>query len=787
MSLCSSQIAKADYTVNGNDVLYKSNDGCLRIEMCSQNMFRVTKSATAEFLPNEEWMVVKYDFDIVNFKASENAISTDELDITITDTPWRIKVQDKAGNILYNELDAKLADENNGPATTVTLQPDEHFFGFGERMDHMDQRGQNIHLNVELGSGPKPAVGGKDILRANYCPVPWFMSSKGYGIFFHTAFPTDWDMGWTSHKSYTFKADGGELDYYFIAGPSFEKMLHSYQTLTGNCPMMPRTAYGLHLGSYSGGTWNHEECTTDTYNIDLIHRMRKEKIPVDLLWLDSTWRYFNNGHFKNGGCCWEWRNTFKDPQAMIDTIYANHIDMFGLHIRSIIDDGLHTSLFTEAKKQGYVLIDDGKDGGTINFFDPKAADWWWDNAVMRVAKMGVKFVKTDCGGVYRLEGKKMSDVYPGKTNAEVHNLFTLPYAKVPYEKFGEYNNQRGFNHTREGYAGIQRYPFIWAGDWGTEWQWFEPVIRAGLNIGLSGVGYWSHCMGGFEQYSPYDTDLYLRWCQFGMFSPVSILFGMDHPRYHEPWTYGEEAMNIFTKYDSIRYTLIPYIYSNAYTMYETSRPLMTPMLYDYTSDEVTYNISDQFMFGKSMMICPVVNKGALSRPVYFPGGKWVDFWTGERIDTRRWKSFLTPQWLMPIYIKEDAIIPKQQELQYLNGDPVKELTISCYPVSSNTYRLYEDDGKSLDYKKGVYSATMITSEMKDGEWTLTIAKPTGSYKAPEHTYNAEAYLDVKPSAVTVNGKALAEGTGWTYDEELRQLKVFTTATNSKKDVVIKAK
>lgn len=125
-------------------------------------------------------------------------------------------------------------------------------------------------------------------------------------------------------------------------------------------------------------------------------------------------------------------------------------------------------------------------------------------------------------------------------------------------------------------------------------------------------------MGGFEQYSPYDTELYTRWVQFGMFSPIAMVFGMDHPHYHEPWTYGPEALANFIKYDSLRYTLIPYIYSNAYQLYKTARPMMTPLVMDYPQDENTYQLARQYMFGPWMMVCPVTTKGALSQHVYFP-------------------------------------------------------------------------------------------------------------------------------------------------------------------------
>ncbi len=778
--------AQPTHVIEGNEVIFPSSQGNLRIQLCNDNMFRITKSADASFPEDEPWMVVRYQFDPVDFQVTsageESEIATSSLKIHVQANPWLIRVEDGNGTTVYQETDAQLSTADAGPMNECVMQPDEHFFGFGERMDFLDQRGQKIHLNVELGSGPRPAVGGKDILRANYCPVPYFMSSKGYAIFFHTASPTDWDMGWSRTNRYSYAAGGGELDYYFILGPSVESMIHNYQLLTGTAPLMPRSAYGLHVGSYSGGTWKYEECTSDQYPIDLVHRLRKEKIPFDLLWLDSTWRFFNS-RFGNGGCSFEFRETFKHPQAMIDSIYANHVDMFGLHIRSIIDNGRHNMLFDDAVKAG-VTVPGADCAGIINFFDPDAVDWWWDNGVMKVAPLGVKFLKTDCGSSLRFLPENTS----GNRVEEdrLHNLFPIAYAKAPYEKFQTYNNRRGFNHTREGYAGIQRYPFIWAGDWGSEWQWFEPVIRGGLNIGLSGVGYWSHCMGGFEQYSPHDTDLYVRWCQFGLLSPVSILFGMDHPRYHEPWTYGREAMDIFIRYDALRYSLLPYIYSNAYRMYKTSRPLMTPLLYYYWVDELRYQISDQYLFGAALMVCPVTVKGALSRPVYFPGGKWIDFWTGERIEGRQRKSFLTPPDLMPIFIKAGAIIPRQPAMQYIGEKPVDEITLLVYPDEDSSYDLYEDDGTSLDYMEGGYALTAIHSSVQGEAWQLQIDKPVGKYVPATHAYRVEGFWETHPRAVTQNGESmkelgeeadLSQQEGWFYDERWKRVMIKTRLTN----------
>lgn len=756
--------------VTGNDVMYSSGKSVLRLSICTDKMFRVTKSTDGRMPENEKWMVTKYDFGHIDFVVNESNVTTRSLKIHVDKDPWRITVTDNRGRILYKEVDSSCKDS---VCNVVTMNANEHFFGFGERMDNLDQRGQRIRLNVELGSGPKPAVGGKDILRANYCPIPLMLSNLGYAIFFHTAMPTNWDMGWSQYDRYSFSASGGDNDYFFIFGPSMESMIHSYQQLTGAAPLMPREAYGLHVGSYSGGTWKHEKEASDTYVIELISRLRREGVPFDLLWLDSTWRNFMS--LGNGGCSFEFRETFKNPKNMIEYATKNHVAMLGLHVRSLLDNGKRNTLLDDARKSGYTITD-GNTNAIVDFFSPEAVDWWWKNAAKRVTDLGVKFLKTDVGSALHFKNASLRQ-------QQMHNLFPIAYAKAPYELFAQLNGQRGFNHTREGYAGIQRYPFIWAGDWGSEWQWFEPVIRGGLNIGLSGVGYWSHCMGGFEQYSAYDTDLYLRWCQFGMFSPVSILFGMDHPRYHAPWTYGEEAQRIFIKYDSLRYALQPYLYTSAWDMYQTGRPIMAPLLYDYTQDVITYNISNQFMFGRDMMICPVTVKNALSRPVYFPGGDWVDFWSGERILGRQHKSFLTPIDVMPIFIRRGAIIPQQEAMQYIGERPVKDITLLVYPSQYSSYNLYEDDGKSMDYQKGIYALTKIESCMKNKTWQLKIHKTEGKFKPTSHQFHVIAYLDDRPSSVEVDGHTISD---WQYDDTLKRVS-FHTGKNNQEGITIRVK
>lgn len=776
-----------NYRRNGNIFTFGTPSGDVRLSFCKADMFRVQKSRDNSFPDNENWMVRHYDFALVEVavenKSNGYVLTTDKLEVSVINNPFRLAVSNKQGKVLYEEL-----PENNfyddSVKVSCVMSADEHFFGFGQRMDFLDQLGKKVYLNVELGRGVKPAIGGKDILRANYCPVPYMMSTKGYGIFFHTGFPTEWDMGWNYKNKYSYKAFGGELDYYFIYGPDFYTMIDNYTDLTGKSPMLPRFAMGLHIGTYAGGTWKNEQETSDKYPVDLAKRLRKEKIPFDIMWLDSTWRMFNNDSYGNGGATFEWRNTFKDPKGMFDSLYAQNVKMVGLHIRSIIDNGSEYKMLDRAREAG-ILYPDAQTEGIVNFFDSSAVNWWWENAVMKIASIGAKFVKTDVGGTLSLKDK--TPVIKGKESAELHNIYPLAYAEAPYNKFEEYNHMRGMTQTREGYAGIQRYPYIWAGDWGTEWQWFEPVIQGGLNIGMSGVGFWAHCMGGFEQYSPYDTELYIRWVQFGMLSPIAMLFGMDHPRYHEPWTYGQEAMDNFIKYDNFRYSLIPYIYSNAFQVYKKARPMITPLVMDYPDDKNTYNISRQYMFGPYMMVCPVTTKNALSQSVYFPGGEWFDYETGERYSGRQYKSLLTPLEVLPLYIKGGAIIPMQQPMQYVDQHPVKTITLDVYPSGQSSFNMYEDDGISLDYKKDIYAITSIKSNLDEDMWTLSIDKPKGKYKPSAHGYKIKAYWPKEPTMVTENGKKLSKlssaddlenTSGWFFEASAKRLWVGAEGDNS---------
>jgi alpha-glucosidase len=460
--------------------------------------------------------------------------------------------------------------------------------------------------------------------------------------------------------------------------------------------------------------------------------------------------------------------------------------MVGLHIRPRVDNAKKLNLLDQAKAKGFTYPENGKPGEFVNFFDQKAVDWWWQNGVMRVASQGAKFVKTDEGSAFASLANESDKVGPtGKEAEKLHNVFPIAYARAPFEKFQEFNKLRGLNHTREGYSGIQRYPFIFAGDWPSEWQYFAPVIKAGINIGLSGVGDWGHCMGGFEHLA--DPELYIRWVQFGMFSPIAMVFGMDHPGYKEPWNYGNAALKNFKKYDLLRYRMIPYLYSTQYQQYKTGLPMMRALVLQDQQDENTYDVGDQYMLGDNLMVCPVTTKGAVTRTVYLPKGNWFDYWTGKKYEGKQYVHVLTPLDTIPLFVKAGGIIPVQPEMKYFGEKKADVLTLDIFPEGKSEFKLYEDDGKSLAYQQGKFAITHINASFTGKKLELGIEKPSGNFVPEEHHYLAKIHWNgAKPSTITENDKTVAiasnssdleKSAGWFYDEKAKILWLKTASAN----------
>lgn len=742
---------------SGNTFEYKTSSASLRIEFCSPTMLRIRISPNGQFQPDEHYVVAKYDWPKIDInqkdEGSYTKLTTGKITVRVYKNPLCIALYDRENKKAINIDKTAASFEGDSVKCTKQLIAGEHFFGFGERMDCMDRLGKSVTLNVGRGQNKDNRLGAYNINKANYSPVPFFMSTKGYGLFFHTSYKSNWDIGNSSPDVYEFSAKGQELDYYLIYGPDFKDILDQYTDLTGKSPMLPKVAFGLHVGTYSGGTWGHEQLCSQDYIQLLARRLRNLGIPADVLHFDSTWRLFTEKG-GTGATTFEWRKpAFYNPKELLDTLKALHFSYVGLHIRPRFDNSSTFNYLDEAQKLGYTVKEGDRPGEIVDFFNPEAVNWWWEKGPKPLAQLGINFVKTDEGSVFGSKANESNKIGPqGETALKYHNIFPLVYAKAPFEKFSEFNATRGMNHTREGYAGIQKYPFIFAGDWPSEWQYFLPVIRAGINIGVSGVGYWTHCMGGFEQDA--DPELYIRWCQFGFFSPISHVFGMDHPGYKEPWNYGKEALNNFIKYDRLRYSLFPYIYSSAYELYKTGMPIIRSLVLEYQNDSNVYHIDDQYLFGNNFMVAPVVEKGQKSRAIYLPEGTWFDFWTGKKYTGKQTIDYAAALDQLPLLVKGGSIIPFQPVINYMGEKEVTTLTLEIFPEGTSSFALYEDDGKSFEYQKGVFTITKITCSNNKKDIEINIDKPIGKYSTPAHNYAIKIHLEKAAEKILVNGKII---------------------------------
>jgi alpha-D-xyloside xylohydrolase len=315
----------------------------------------------------------------------------------------------------------------------------------------------------------------------------------------------------------------------------------------------------------------------------------------------------------------------------------------------------------------------------VDFTNPAAVAWWQEHH-RRLLAMGVATFKTDFGETAPTDGH-----YDDGTSGNVaHNLYPLLYNRAVFEVVDAHSGGHGLIWSRSTTAGGQRYPVHWGGDSRTNFDHMAASLRGGLNFILSGFAYWSHDIGGFSGTS--DPALYARWAQFGLFSSHARAHGTSA---REPWIFGAEAEAIFRKYASLRYRLLPYIYSCAARAAETGRPLMRPLLLDYQNDPTTHALDLQYLFGDDFLVAPVFTDAA-DVSVYLPRGRWVDYWTKHSYVGPGWIVVHAPLDTLPLFVREGAIIPMGPVQQYVGERPLDPLTLDIYPADERTVSLLDD-------------------------------------------------------------------------------------------------
>jgi alpha-D-xyloside xylohydrolase len=510
-------------------------------------------------------------------------------------------------------------------AASFSLSSDEKLFGCGESFTRLDKRGQKLILwTYDAYSAQTPDM---------YKPVPFFMSSRGYGMFVHTSAPLTFDLGASYNEANVTYLGDDSLDLFFFFGRPKE-ILSEYTALTGRAPVPPVWSFGLWMGRES--YYSEDEVR------DVAKRLRAYRIPCDVVHLDVGWTEVpHRCDFKFS------ESRFNDPAKMLSDLKAQG---FRLSLWQLPYLNPKNPLHWLAIEEDYVVLtatgDPPADDAIIDMSDPKAVEWYQEK-LAGLLEMGVGLFVADFG-----EAASLSGIYAQrKSGFREHNLYPLRYNKAVAEITEEITGNR-IMWARSAWAGSQRYPVHWGGDAENTDGAMSATLRGGLSLGLCGFSFWGHFIGGFAYQSP--KELYRRWLAFGMLSSHGCCNGAP-PK--EPWEYGEEFTEEFRRIVELKYRLMPYVYAQAKLCSREGYPMLRTLFFEYPDDPTAWLIEDQYLFGRDILVAPLM-ENVQSRDVYLPSGLWTDYQSGKTYEGAGWHHIFVGDIPIVMLVKEGAAIPR---------------------------------------------------------------------------------------------------------------------------------
>jgi len=661
----------------------------------------------------------------LNITQNENEIvlQTDSLKAVVSKKPFAVAFYTLDGKLI-NEDEKGL--QNSWVAEEVTaykhMQEGERFVGLGEKTGNLDRKG-NGYTNWNYDAFGYST--GQDPL---YSSIPFYMgihNGLNYGIFLDNTYQTDFNFGASNNRFSSFSAQGGTLDYYFIYHQKLADIITSYTALTGRMKMPPLWSLGYQQNRYS--------YYPETEVMRIAQTLREKKIPADGITLDI--------HYMDQYKLFTWdKSRFGDPLAMNKKLNA-----LGFRTTVIVDPGIKVEKGYEAYEDGvkkgiFVKYPDSTDftaqvwPGWCHFPDftaVKGRDWWKEK-IKFFSNTGVDGIWNDMNEIASWGQKMPSNIifnYEGAlaSHKQAHNVYGMQMARASFEGAIAATNKRPFNLTRAGYAGLQRYTAIWTGDNRSEEDHMLLGVRLMSSLGLSGVAFTGMDIGGFTG-NP-SVSLYARWIQIGAFNPYFRNHTAVNTKSSEPWSYGEEVTEISRNYINLRYRLLPYLYATFNQAVTTGLPVVRSLAIDNTFEPKVYDtqFQNQFLFGPAFLVAPFESTKNYGN-VFFPKGKWYNFYTGEVIEGHTEKVIGLTMQKLPVFVKESSIVPMQSLVQTTAEKPTDTLVIHIYKGdSNNSFNYYEDDGESYNYEKGdFYQRNIIYDAVKK---QIVFHKVEGKYKS----------------------------------------------------------
>lgn len=751
-------------------VVFTNQQQLLRIVVCSARIIRVQSSIAAP-LQRRSWAVTPDDhaWNKISWNVDDHhpgivQIVTSEMKVVFDLNLGTVRFITTAGIIFCADAEPVATDQTTTTGAK-TIAPDEHFYGFGERTGMLEKTGLQYLNWTTDPENPHTA-------RVNemYAAFPIYMALQpdlAYGVFFNTTFRSEFDIGATDPGLMAWKTAGPDLDYYVVLGPTPAEVMAGWQQLLGTTPLPPRWALGYHQSR-----WGYDSAETMR---DLAAQLRGRNIPCDAIHFDID--------YMDGYRVFTWHpERFPDPARLLGDLAQD-----GFKVVTIIDPGVKTdpeyAVFREGVERdmfikradgslfsGYVWPDDS---AFADFTRPAVREWW-GQLHQGLLEAGVCGIWDDMneptvfdlpfsegggnGGTIDLDAPQ-GDAGERTTHAEVHNLYGLLMARATREGLLALRPaERPFVLTRSGYAGMQRWATLWTGDNTAIWEHLEMTLPQICNIGLSGVPFCGVDIGGF--FGNATPELWARWVQLGAFLPFCRGHSCEGTRPAEPWAYGERTENIARAYLTLRYRLLPYIYTLFHEASISGAPLIRPLLYEFPNDPATYARHDQALLGSQLMLAPILRPGVEHRAVYLPAGEWYDWWTGERLTGPLHLLVHAPLERMPLYVRGGAILPLGPNLEHTDQAPLDPLTLDIYPAGDSTWTLYEDDGISFAFEQGEWASTTYQCREDRDRLAFAIAARQGAWTPAPRSILLNLHCRI-PNRVLVDG---AETMEWTYGE-----------------------
>jgi alpha-glucosidase (family GH31 glycosyl hydrolase) len=689
--------------------------------------------------------------------------------------PLRVSIADSSGRVLLAEPDeGGMAAVNDERRLRFRLGPKEHFYGTGERGTGLDKRGQAFECyNTQVGGYSTPIA----TMNIN---VPFLCSSNGYALLVDNIHRGRFDLGATDGSRSSYTAEGGELTWYVIQGATIPEQLERYTWLTGCQPLPPRWAFGY--------IQSKNRYRDEAEARAIVKTIRAEMVPCDAIVLDLAW-------FRHmGDVSWD-LSRWPQHESMVSEFAAAGIKTILITEPYIVQPSRN---FMEADSLGYLAKDHegrtyllenwwscrGCNAALIDLTNPGAQRWWWNKHPEAFGK-DVAGIWTDLGEPERHpEGMR----HFGGSAQAVHNTFNLHWAKTLYEGFLNLRpGARVLNLTRSGFAGIQRYGVLtWSGDVARSFGGLQAQLPMILTMGMSGLAYHHSDIGGYARMTT-TPELYVRWMEFGVFSPIARAHGAGESvggSPTEPWQFGPRAKELCRDLLRLRYRLLPYTYTLAHENSMTGMPIARPLFFLDTSDARLADESSSYLWGDALLVSPVVTPGETSKTLYLPRGRWFNFWTDEAFFGRKMIRVDAPLGRVPLFVREGSIIPMAPDMDFSDQRALDTLTLVIYPADTaeSSFTLYEDDGKTLDHQTGASASTGFTMRWTTPKRTLRIvagaARGTYTGSLARRSYLFDIHdIGMPPVAVRCNGVAVprrenstAGGSqGYLYDAGARRL------------------